>query len=572
MNFLVELSTDGNEMICHFTPSNKYSLIGSNTIGIISEININKPDDTSYWVTVFGGYNDTFNDYTIELRFGSEFLVHVDTAADLLTTPNSMFMENRIVYVNIPKHTWLYPDNSARNRIVHPFLTAAMNPDNPSNNFIEDKQAGIRLEPPNFTVKLSDNYYGVILNQGFNISLINNDGFFDDENKWNLFNSPVVIKKSMKDISEYQDFKEIREGYIESTTTQFETFEVTAGDNLSTLNNQVCTVITQELFPDITIDEQQIGKSIPVIFGTVRSKLIYLQKTEIEINDHSKKTNCVYLLPEGTSNVGNVYDKNGNLMNKTVDIINKTITTTVTIDSDIEADKEKSPEAENAIITGYTDSKIGTVLKRLFSKTRFASNAFFNVTEWNTYNNTAPSVNIEFTSGDIKSAINKVLQNDMIYLIQQSDGKFTIRQYGKNYTTRNLYNWQLTKTPEKDYADAYEDYFSACIINYDEKSYLYNTLEYEAEKKYQKRVLKTFDTDLTNSTDALKFAALLSRRFTGIKQTIKIALGIDTSDFQLLDTIQFDDFSINGRKFTTATTFFIKEINYAQDTLTIEEI
>jgi hypothetical protein len=188
-----------------------------------------------------------------------------------------------------------------------------MRPNNASNNMIEGKNAETRLEIPSFTKKLSDNYNGIILNQGFNISLINNDGKFDDEAEWNLFNSPITIKKSNKEVSEYADFIEIAEGIIESTETSFDSFNISAGDLLSSLSNPVCDIITTEKFADA--DENQIGKSIPILFGKKLCKLIKLSEN-------------IYLIPDEVTAITNVYDSDGKTIIFMADYDNRTIMAT----------------------------------------------------------------------------------------------------------------------------------------------------------------------------------------------------------------------------------------------------
>jgi hypothetical protein len=50
-----------------------------------------------------------------------------------------------------------------------------------------------------------------------------------------------------------------------------------------------------------------------------------------------------------------------------------------------------------------------------------------------------------------------------------------------------------------------------------------------------------------------------------------VPLGIDTSGFELMDTVIMP-LSVNGRLFSGPAFFLIKEINPAQDILTLEEL
>jgi len=185
-------------------------------------------------------------------------------------------------------------------------------------------------------------------------------------------------------------------------------------------------------------------------------------------------------------------------------------------------------------------------------------------------------LNIAITSGSVRRAIEAVLRNDMAYFIQQTDGKFTIRRYGNTYATHTIPAWAITKKPEKDYGKAQDNYFSSCIINFIDDfarhlNVLFDERENEAERKYRRIVLRTFDTNLTNRNDALQLAELLSNRYTFMRQTVKLAVGIDTTKFELLDKVTVD-LTINGRKFSNVTDYIVKEINHAQDILVLEEI
>jgi hypothetical protein len=200
----------------------------------------------------------------------------------------------------------------------------------------------------------------------------------------------------------------------------------------------------------------------------------------------------------------------------------------------------------------------------------------WNIDEVNSYIQISPKINTVISGGDVKKAIQEILKNDMAYFIQQINGKFTIRRYGESYKEHTLPSWIVTKKPEKDYSKAMEHYFSSCVINYDYndetyKSYLYDELEFQAEYEYKKKIRKTFDTELIDADDVKNLTILLGNRFTKIKQSIKLGVGIDTSSMDLLDTV-YIEMKVNDRKFSNATKFIITEINPAQDILTLEEI
>ena len=517
-------------------------------------LDINKHPTSSYWLD-WGGYYDNFSGHLIELYY-SQFLQRVYSESQVQSIPFSLYINDRIVIFNIPKHPWLYPEHEMSGENVIQFLSTALNPDNPSNNLLEHEQTHIRLEVPNFTVKLSDNIAGVTLNQGFSISLFNDDGYFDDDEEWNLFNTPLYVKKAVVENPSFPDFKTIRNGLVENVSVAFNNIQINVSDTLRSLNEPVCNAITQGMFPGINItNAQALGKLLPVVYGQKRIKLLKLNDTQ-------------YAVAEGASTVSSVRDNSGNIISNSLFNYNPStniLTSTVDIDS--------------ALVHGYSNNRIGRVIQDIITrKTRIQINdSSFNIAELNSYTNASAFINIAFSSGDVRKAIQAVLKNDLAFFIQQTDGRFTIRKYGNTYTTHTIPAWAITQKPSKDWSSAQENYFSSCIINYNYtddtayNSYLFNEREAEAESDYRKIVRKSFDTDLITQTEANRLAVLLSNRYTKLKKTLRVSVGIDASSFQLMDTVNLD-LKINGRQFSKVKRFYIKEINHSHDILTLEEV
>jgi hypothetical protein len=198
------------------------------------------------------------------------------------------------------------------------------------------------------------------------------------------------------------------------------------------------------------------------------------------------------------------------------------------------------------------------------------SDSIWNTADTDAYIDKAPNVNIIFKSGTVKKAVQDTLRSDMAYFIQQHDGRFTIRRWGMRYNYRDINSWIITKSPEKTFPKQ-ENYFSSCIIKLSgDNQMLYNGMEYEAQDKYRKLKRKEFETNLADINDGKQLAELLSSRYSIERQTIKISLGIDTSDIELLDIIYLD-MTINKRMFSKAKTWIVKGIDPAQDILTLEE-
>lgn len=526
------------------TPSN-----GVERQSNIYELDVKPYPEKTYW-TDWGGTYDNFSGPRIELYFGL-FLTPVNSLKELKNSPNSFFIDNGslTLYINIPKHPWLYSDSAIEAEHIIPFLSTCLKADNPSDNKLLGVNTPVKLDMPSLTVKLSDNISDIILNQIFQVSLHNNDGYFDDDVAWNIFNTPVRLRKSIKKNPEYGDFKTIRSGLAENTSTNFDSFDIDVADKQRSMDGPVCNVITADKYS--YADEKSINKNIPIVYGRKKVKLIKLSDTK-------------HVAAEYVSQIMGVFNKDGVSQSYSYDAVTNIITST--------------KEAETAIITGYPANKISEVIRDILARKAFINfgETNWNVSEYERYDETSPRVNIAIESGTVKSAIQNVLKSDMAFLIQQNNGKLTVRRYGTVYNTNRIPAWAITQKPEKTWSSAQEKYFSSCVINYgfednEHKSFLFADREYEAEDNYRRRVTKTFDTELYDIKDVALLAEKLSDRYSTMKQTLKLPIGIDTSEFELMDRV-ICNANINGRKFSGGEYFIIKEIDPAQDVLTLEEL
>jgi len=515
------------------------------------------PTENNYWLD-WGGYFDNYIGTQLELYYNDRLLRKVYEIDEVKTVPYTMFVLPDKCLLNIPSHPWHYPDSKQYGNTMLYFLSTSLKENNPSYSVIRKGLdiAKINLNIPNFSIKLSDSVNGIMLNQGLTVSLNNNDGFFDDETKWNMYNYPIYLKRSNADNPEYSDFKIIRSGLIENTTTTMDTFHINIADRFKAMNEPICKIITRELFPYVEFGvENDTGKNLPIIYGTKKVKLLKLNET-------------TFTVAEYVNNIISVIDRDNNELQYSFNANENIITT--------------SEKAVEAIITGYTDNRIGEIIKHLIvSRTDIEYlSTYFEISEMENYTINSPRINILIDNGNVRNAIQNVLKSDMAYFFQKINDKFTIRKYGEFYNSHDIESWLLTdiKKPEKTFDKANDNYFSNCVIKYNFtdnntfNSFFFNENEAELKNKYNNKIVsRTFETDLIDVEDARKLAVLLSKRYSTLKQTIKISVGANTNNFELLDYINIE-LKINGREFSKVKNYFIKEINPSQDILTLEEI
>jgi hypothetical protein len=467
----------------------------------------------TYW-TDWGGWYDNIKICPIEIYIGSHNLVQVVSLSECCIQEWSIFndVDTKMVYINVPKHSWLYDEATTNYRKIISFLSAPKNPDNPSDDIIDNEHWQVRLEVPKFTVKLSDVINGLTKYSTFDFTLYNNDGYFDDLEATNFFNGPSYIKKTLKENPEVKDFITIRAGKVESIKIDDKVMTVSNADSFRALEQPVCKIV-KEVFPTAV---KNTDKNLPVIYGTVTIPLIEIDTLR-------------YVAGENVTNVVAVYDKE-DVVIQNPSFNNGIIATSV--------------EAKYAVVTGNTDNRIGQIITDLISSKAYVTYiySFWDVAETDIYRNSSPYINIAFTDGAVNEAVKKTLSSDMAFLIQKNDGKFTLREWGKTYKTFKIEKWEITKFPTKNYSSAQKNYQSSCLISYDynfqtktfSNSLLYNANERAAEELYGKLVRKEFETYLTSGLAATDLATKLSTRFSTLKEDVQVAVGRNTSEINLL--------------------------------------
>jgi hypothetical protein len=238
-------------------------------------------------------------------------------------------------------------------------------------------------------------------------------------------------------------------------------------------------------------------------------------------------------------------------------------------------------EADYAVVEGYANNRLGDIVIHLISIKGgvLYTNTFWDVAETDAYRNTSPRLNIAIKSGTVRSAINEVLKSDMVFLIQKNNARFTLRSWGKQYGVFNIDEYLITQEPSKNWKDAQKYWFSSCVVKYskndrtggfDNQIFLKDK-ENDIQEKYNKKTTAEFETRLTRAEDARNLAARLAARFNYLKETVTIGVGKDTSEINQLDTVMIT-ISVNDRLYSHVKKWIVKEIDPAQDKMTLEAV
>jgi hypothetical protein len=540
--FSAELSHD-YEIELYFTPSNEVSRRYN-----IYETYTGKHPQNSYWYD-WGGWNDIPVANQMQIFIGDHNLITVYSLDDCCVTPWSIYDEPTagMIYINVPMHSWLYESAMSTYRIVINFTSGPKSSDNPSDDIYNDEHWPVRLETPKLSVKLSDVINGLTKYSTFDFTLFNDDGYFDNAEVTNFFNSPTFIKKTWKENPTPEDFIPIRYGIVESISINEKTMHVSCGDMFRTLEEPV-SIVVKNKYSEAAIENRD--ENLPIVYGTVKMKPIKIDENK-------------YVAGENIISCSGVYNKDGDSVG--FSFSNGIITT--------------SEEIESAIVTGNTNNRLGDVIIDIISsKTNITYvESFWDLLETNAYRINSPRINIMFDGGTVRNAVKEALSSDSVFLIQKNNGRFTLRKWGNEYKKFVIPYWQITKFPSKNFADAQNNYFSSCSIayNYDYSedehmnTYLFTQNEKQAKRAYNKILRKDFETFLTNENDCVKLASELSNRFSTLKEKAQVSIGEDTSEINLLDTVELD-LIINERIFSGTKTWIVKELDPAQDTITLE--
>jgi len=513
------------------------------------------PTTSNYWTT-WGGTYDTPTNSDLELYF-SQFLQKVTSSAVLLSTENSFFIDGNNVYINLPRKPWLYLTSETEYQGVQGYSSAVRDPLKQSDNTFEDEIGAfikhpVKLLIPSVVNKLSDPIAGATLQSTFSVSLINNDGKFDDTDKASYTNTPMRLKRSDVDNPKLSDFKVIRYGLFGSSTITGTEFTISGEDINRTLTESVCNTFTVSEYP--SLPDTNIDKNIPVAWGSQSGIKLF----EVAAGKY------IALDKDYITAVTTVYDKDGASISFSADLSTGIISAT---------------DAKTADVTGKANNTIGEIIT---SEIELKSNipyreAPWDKTEADRYLDISAHINFYFVSGNVKTLVNAVLKNDNAFLFTKNDGRLTLRQWGQSYTDHIIRSEMIMKLPDKNNSEAKDNFMSAVLIKYDKNE---GTKEYDNQhlddsqqrsitQEYNKLKTQEFPTDLYLLPEVQDLADRLLNRFGTIAELTNVPLGVPTIDINPLDTVILD-LNINGRTMSNFNGWIVRTVNPAQDTLVLE--
>lgn len=512
------------------------------------------PTAVDDWWLLLGGTYDNYVGYGIQLFF-NQFLILAASITNLLVTENSFFVdvETDTVFINIPLPPWMYFDafSAMYTNEGSSFSTAPKNELNLSDIFYGTVRALPRMQIPSIQNKISDSISGVVVYNTFGMTIDNADGFFDDMDIIEYFNTPMRISKTTEAAETLQDFNVIRTGVVTDISVEFEQMRITGVDTFYQMGRSVCRRITAAEFP--LADDNALGKEIPIAWGNIAGCDL------IKVGFSSPNYYYIALDKSHLTSVSAVYDKDGTSIAFSVDYATGIISTTI--------------EADTADVVGRADSRIGTIIIEAlaeFENTPYL-NGMYDVTETDAYIVMSPYLDFYISSGTTRDLVLSALKNDIAFLIQKNNGLLTLRRWGEQYDVFTVDSWLATQKPKKDFKDASKYYCTTCAVNYTGGTVVDDSREAELFERYRRSYTATLETTIRSQSDAEDLASRFMARFGDVKESLQVGLGVDTYNINLLDTLQYAP-DVNGRAFSQYTQWIVKEADPGQDILRAEAL
>lgn len=520
---------------------------GNSGGAIIHAISVAPYPTDSYWLDWGGGYDNPLDSFFV--LFIERFLTRVDTIDQLLLNEYASVVVGDIVYFRTPFFPWQYHELLRKIEYLYGFSTNVPDPNFPSNDRIGGVHYPVRLKVPNLPIALSNPMNGIFVTPSFSVTLINGDGFFDFQNAKDIMNSPVVLKKSSTVPATIDTFNKIRQGDVENATLSEITYTIIGSDLLRSLEQPATRTLEEAGFTGG-------GDNMPVAYGTIR-KAALIQSGVGEF---------IACDPDYLTEVTTVYDGDG-----------ASIPFTLRESGKIVCDES----AETVDFKGKQNNSIGSIIiNELNLKSNIIYDDFFwNIPESENYRNNSYLVDFLFNDGSVKSLVSQILKNDMAFLIQQNNGKLTIRKWGETYTKHTYKAWLITGRPIRKLSD-YKFYSSSVIMKYfisegeQQISYLNDSVEAETISQWKKKTRLTHKTAHSSEGSVWELSNEFLARFANRPELWNVPTGADTAAVELLDSLELE--IVIGdlpkrRIMSKVIDWKIVGINPGQDVLQLEE-
>ena len=387
-------------------------------------------------------------------------------------------------------------------------------------------------------------YFQLISFGGGTISLNNAEGDYDSLFENYIFGQPFVAKMVFAD-DVYTDAYQVYSGYLDTVRMDYEKCDIETIDNRK-MFDRVIPLYRFDATTYANIDAKHIGKVKPLVWGTCYNVPC------VCVNSNAVATTYTYLVADCTDYANGI----GALTTCYVSGIPKAFTTTSLTTGIFTLQASVCSSGQSAVtvdMTGFSVTNGIQVLEDILAEygDLAYSAANYDQTAWGIQKTAA--YNIGYAIDDeteIGKAIEVLSMTQLGNFLRKDDGKYTFIKWNPNATvTTTISNVDFLRdsTPAIDWDGT--AFLSSCAIGYrrdwaNNKHAYYNNALYQTDAftKYKKYQHKSFDTLLTNATDAATYSEEVMVLMKDVKPVYSFTTGARYIDVEIGDAVevQFD--------------------------------
>jgi len=394
-------------------------------------------------------------------------------------------------------------------------------------------------------------FFGKLSFSSTTVTLINEDGKFDDFKDLNLFRQGARIKLGFEG-DDYSEFNQIFEGFIEGYSYSQNDLQLTLQDVRKRFTRTIPTNYTlNTVYP--YIKDSDLNKVKPIAYGQVRNSKVICVNTE----EPTPATYDFLLMDTEYYDVTSVSAayKDGveiDSVNYTLDASNGLLK----IDSSEIADNELTKVTVDFIGAPVTNGV--SIIQDLLEKYASVS---FNSTNYDTLEWNIAKVNSRFVGlclnreKKIIDAIEEILNAIDGTFFDKVDGRLTLRLYDPDRTpvkTLREYEWisePTFKSRDKEFLSSVKIGYSKDHKENDYMYYLNKDYEDAALRKYKSYQQKTIETILQSETDALQKSELIMTFSSDVKDVVTRTTKTQNYNIEIGDFIVADpDKRVSGEE------------------------
>lgn len=408
-----------------------------------------------------------------------------------------------------------------------------------SSNYIGEKYFSDQLKNiPSITKSKSDIYNSKIVFEKTRVILDNSEGDFDTDIQNKTFNGKNCQMYLGFDGLTFSEYKRIYNGFVESSKGSSKELELSLKVDLKQMSKSIPeNLFTTTTYPNL--DDTNNDEPIPLTYGVLKSiPVVCTNENEGGSSFSFKLCDTTY---HAINAIDQVYVGGVAVSHGGEDLTNATFTLT---SAQYEAGDEVTADIE-----GYTDGSlientldiIADLLNNHYDMP--FSSALFNTLKWDT--SIAYKSNLFLNSQlDFFKAIEKLTINSLVTFLKEDDGRWSARIFNSAKAIDQI----ITKEDIIEYVDINDDIdksMTSVTVNYNprysnDKTDTYIDTTQETTLFAETGVIKrgTYNTSLTDSTEATEFTTSVLELYGGIYRDFALVLPISAVEREIGDIVR----------------------------------